>query len=74
MYICRDDWHQWPPELATWLDKRFASDVQDRFNSAVEPDWLTWLDEQQAAVDGSYVDSTELFENVLQTNYLGIRV
>ncbi len=74
MYFVVDDWRQWGPELATWLDERFDAEVLRRFNSAVESNWLDWLDQQQAEVDGHYQDSVGLFEQVIRDRYAGVRV
>lgn len=74
MYICRDDWRVWGPELAFWLDTRFNRDVLDRFDLSVDPDCLTWLDQQQANIDGRDQDSVELFGQMLRYHYRGVKV
>lgn len=74
MFIKRDDWPAWSAEMAAWLDQRFNGRVLAQFNLYVDGDRLTWLDEQQALVDGCYQDSAELFEHLLSERYSGIQI
>lgn len=74
MYFVMDDWRQWGPDLGTWLDERFDAEVLRQFNATVEPNWLDWLDQRQAEVDGCFQDSVGLFEQVIRGRYAGITV
>lgn len=74
MFIAIDDWCRWGPELTAWLEERFDADVLRRFNPNVEPNWLDWLDHQQAKMDGEYGNSVALFEEVIRNRYAGVKV
>ncbi|TMN24161.1 hypothetical protein [Pseudoxanthomonas sp. X-1] len=74
MYIALDDWRRWAPDLATWLEERFDTEVLEQFDSNVEHDWLDWLDLRQAQIDGNHLDSVALFEQVVRGRYAGVKV
>lgn len=74
MYIKLDDWPIYTAEFRTWVERRFSPEVLAAFTKDAEPDWLTWLDHEQAAVDGRFQDSVTLFEEAIRATYLGIRV
>jgi len=74
MFVSLDDWPNWSLELGDWLDRRFDPSVISALSASSEPDWLTWLDTQQAMLDGQHQDSVELFERVVHERYLGVRV
>jgi hypothetical protein len=56
------------------VQQRFSPQVLETFTADVEPDWLTWLDAQQAVIDGHQQDSVALFEKEVRSIFRGIRV
>lgn len=74
MYLKIDDWRRWCEALAPWLDQRLHPVVLQRFHEAVQPDWLTWLDAEQAAQTGTNESSQALFAPYLHAAYRGVRV
>lgn len=69
-----DHWQQWTLEFFPWLEKIFRSEVLSGFHEGVEPTWIEWLDNQQAAVESDRVDSVARFRTALTSAYDGIRV
>ncbi|HUD42597.1 MAG TPA: hypothetical protein VMR06_11470 [Dokdonella sp.] len=74
LFLEIDDWRRWCESLAPWLDQRFHPTVLERFHEAVQPDWLTWLDAEQAAQTGTNDSSRALFAPYLHATYQGVRV
>ncbi|MCC7228562.1 MAG: hypothetical protein IT507_17935 [Burkholderiaceae bacterium] len=74
MYLEIDDYKGWCDRLAPWLNQRFHPAVLERFYETVHPDWLTWLDAQQAAHTGTNESSNALFAPYLHGAYEGVRV
>lgn len=73
MYVALDDWMTWAPEFRPWVEQRFSPQVLAAFTADAEPNWLMWLDRQQAHVDGRHQNSIALFEDVMRSSYLGLR-
>lgn len=72
-FLAIDDWPVWTAEHAPWLDSRFDASVLARFNGDAEPDWIEWLDQEQAKLDGRLQSSVELFQSFLKATYAGVR-
>ncbi|MEZ5456630.1 MAG: hypothetical protein R3F04_11060 [Lysobacteraceae bacterium] len=74
MYLEIDDFKKWGERLAPWLTQRFHPEVLARFGETVQPDWISWLDAEQATRTGTYESSKKPFELHMQYSYEGIRV
>ena len=72
-YWAYDDWQNWAAELDPLLDTIYDRSVLQRFNEAVLPNWLQWLDDQQFAINGS-APGTEQIQAHLADRFLGLRV
>ena len=46
VYIARDRWEEWCPRFSSWLEGQISPEAIGGFHAAVEPDWLTWLDQR----------------------------
>ncbi len=72
MYLDRDDWRSWCPELVPWLEAQLSREALDDFHEGVEPTWLEWLDTRTARVsEGTLV---ERFKVLLKQRFHGVRV